>query len=109
MFARNDQFVDWSFRCNITKRYYAFIFINNIAGDFTGSNFTKQTIHDVYILIRLTLLIFAGFNRVIVMQKVNLTAYQFTPLAELDALRARLRETAARQRLKGTVLLNPEG
>ena len=39
----------------------------------------------------------------------NLSAYKFTPLAELPALRERLLRSAQAARLKGTVLLSPEG
>ena len=40
---------------------------------------------------------------------VNLSAYKFTPLENLPALRARLLREAVALRLKGTVLLSPEG
>jgi UPF0176 protein len=40
---------------------------------------------------------------------VNLSAYQFTPLAELPALRTRIQDVARAGELKGTVLLSPEG
>jgi len=40
---------------------------------------------------------------------VNLSAYRFTPLTELPALRERLLALTTAQGLKGTILLSPEG
>jgi len=40
---------------------------------------------------------------------VNLAAYKFSPLAELPALRERLRAVAKSGDLRGTILLSPEG
>jgi UPF0176 protein len=40
---------------------------------------------------------------------LNLSAYKFTPLAQLPALRDRLLRAAIALRMKGTVLLSPEG
>lgn len=40
---------------------------------------------------------------------INLSAYQFTPLENLPALRERLRDVAAAHELKGTILLSGEG
>jgi UPF0176 protein len=40
---------------------------------------------------------------------VNIAAYQFTPLADLPALRADLRSRATALQIKGTILLAPEG
>ena len=39
----------------------------------------------------------------------NVSAYKFTPLERLPALRERLLQTAVRLELKGTVLLSSEG
>lgn len=39
----------------------------------------------------------------------NISAYKFTPLEDLPALRARVLAAAERLHLKGTVLLSPEG
>jgi len=40
---------------------------------------------------------------------INFSAYQFTPLADLPALQARLKDVAKAGGLKGTILLSPEG
>lgn len=40
---------------------------------------------------------------------VNLSAYRFTPLDDLPALRTRLLDLAVNEGLKGTILLSPEG
>ena len=40
---------------------------------------------------------------------VNLAAYKFVPLTALPERRSRLREICLQQRLKGTILLSPEG
>lgn len=40
---------------------------------------------------------------------INLSAYKFTPLADLVPLRARLRQVCDAARLKGTILLSEEG
>lgn len=40
---------------------------------------------------------------------VNIAAYKFTPLDELDQRREALRELTGRLELKGTILLSPEG
>lgn len=40
---------------------------------------------------------------------LNISAYRFAPLAELPALRERLKAVAADGGLKGTILLSPEG
>src|SRR5687768_4707294 len=40
---------------------------------------------------------------------INISAYTFTPLADLPALRERLLAAATAGKLKGTVLLSPEG
>jgi UPF0176 protein len=40
---------------------------------------------------------------------INLSAYKFTPLAELPALRQRLIDLAQARKLKGTILLSSEG
>lgn len=40
---------------------------------------------------------------------INLSAYRFAPLADLPALKVRLKAVAASGGLKGTILLSPEG
>ena len=40
---------------------------------------------------------------------INISAYKFTPLTDLTALRQRLLEVSAVTALKGTILLSPEG
>ena len=40
---------------------------------------------------------------------INISAYKFTPLDDLTALRQRLLEVCAAAELKGTILLSPEG
>ena len=40
---------------------------------------------------------------------INISAYKFTPLNDLAALRQRLLEVSAAAELKGTILLSPEG
>jgi UPF0176 protein len=40
---------------------------------------------------------------------VNLSAYAFAPLSDLPALRTQLKEVAHENKLKGTILLSPEG
>lgn len=40
---------------------------------------------------------------------VNISAYRFTPLPDLPALKTRLRDLCIAQSLRGTILLSPEG